>query len=350
MTEDDLVAAIRADPDSDVPRMVYADWLQQQGDPLGEWIALSLVDPPSQDVARRLVALGRELRWTERHGADPAHERGLVSRMKLVAHAMTPELLDRMRGTLIRELDLSGWRPSPVQWRVLVRALANMAPRRLRVEMYLPADELAELLALCPGLVDLELVHAELDDNRTAVVARARLPALTRLAAIGYPHAERSHRLLGDAGALALARSRARAGLRALTLRSWNIAARGAAALVDLPALETLDLANNRLGAAGVIGLAERPSVARLRALNVAGAGIDDAAAAVIAGAPALANLRHLVLGHGRWASGLSRAGLDALIASPHLSPELVLELDNEALAPRRAAVAARFRIAAVEA
>lgn len=37
-----MLAAIEAAPDEDGPRLVYADWLQQRGDPRGEFIALQL--------------------------------------------------------------------------------------------------------------------------------------------------------------------------------------------------------------------------------------------------------------------------------------------------------------------
>lgn len=40
--EDAMLAAIEAAPDEDGPRLVYADWLQQRGDPRGEFIALQL--------------------------------------------------------------------------------------------------------------------------------------------------------------------------------------------------------------------------------------------------------------------------------------------------------------------
>lgn len=40
MDEASLLAAIRAEPDDDAPRLVYADWLQEQGDPRGEFIQL----------------------------------------------------------------------------------------------------------------------------------------------------------------------------------------------------------------------------------------------------------------------------------------------------------------------
>jgi uncharacterized protein (TIGR02996 family) len=343
-TEDDLVAAVRAAPDDDASRMVYADWLQQHGDPLGEWLALSLA-PPTPAIARRLDALAVELRWQERFGKDVAHDRGLVSRMKLTAPALTPELLDRLRGTLIRDLDLSGWRPSSVQWDVLMRAVDRMAPRRLRVAMYLPSDELAALLARCPGLDALELVHAELTDERAAALADALPAQLRRLVVTNYPYSEGSYRLIGDAGATALAASPRAAALRELTLRSTKIAATAAAALVDLPALERLDLAHNRLGTRGVVAMLDRPGIARLVCLDVTGADIGDRVAIALASSPAVASLRRLVLGTRARPTALTRLGIDALVASPHLSHELALGLDDVAVELRRDALTTRFRL-----
>ena len=40
--ETELLAEIYAAPDDDAPRLVYADWLQERGDPRGEFIALQL--------------------------------------------------------------------------------------------------------------------------------------------------------------------------------------------------------------------------------------------------------------------------------------------------------------------
>jgi uncharacterized protein (TIGR02996 family) len=41
-----LLAAIAADPSDDVPRLVLADWLEERGDPLGEFIRLQMVLEP----------------------------------------------------------------------------------------------------------------------------------------------------------------------------------------------------------------------------------------------------------------------------------------------------------------
>lgn len=77
--ERSLLAAIAADPDDDEPRIVYADWLQQQGDPRGELIAVQCA------VARRrspaLAARERELleryevEWLAAAGLSPGEGR-----------------------------------------------------------------------------------------------------------------------------------------------------------------------------------------------------------------------------------------------------------------------------------
>lgn len=75
MTEAELREAVWADPESDAPRMVYADYLLQQGDPLGELIALQLDRartgaPPSEREAELSQAL-------QHRAAEPlGHELG----------------------------------------------------------------------------------------------------------------------------------------------------------------------------------------------------------------------------------------------------------------------------------
>jgi uncharacterized protein (TIGR02996 family) len=38
MSQPDFIQEILASPDDDTPRLIYADWLEEQGDPLGEFI------------------------------------------------------------------------------------------------------------------------------------------------------------------------------------------------------------------------------------------------------------------------------------------------------------------------
>ncbi|MBA3501632.1 MAG: TIGR02996 domain-containing protein, partial [Deltaproteobacteria bacterium] len=64
-TDEELLRAIAEQPDDDGVRLVYADWLQERGDPRGEFIALQLAKrnrEPSAEQERREAAL-----WSKHH-------------------------------------------------------------------------------------------------------------------------------------------------------------------------------------------------------------------------------------------------------------------------------------------
>jgi uncharacterized protein (TIGR02996 family) len=58
--ENALLAAVWAAPDDDGPRLVYADYLQERGDPRGEFIALACKPKPSSDEKKRIRQLENE--------------------------------------------------------------------------------------------------------------------------------------------------------------------------------------------------------------------------------------------------------------------------------------------------
>jgi uncharacterized protein (TIGR02996 family) len=65
-TADELLAAVYDAPDDDAPRAVYADWLQEQGDPRGEYIALELGGTTRARKARAKALLAaHEDPWLE---------------------------------------------------------------------------------------------------------------------------------------------------------------------------------------------------------------------------------------------------------------------------------------------
>jgi uncharacterized protein (TIGR02996 family) len=85
-----LLARIVEAPDDDQPRMVYADWLQQQGDPLGELIAVQLEiaraeSPPKSLRDREDNLLGNyRARWLPGIvGLDVTFVRGFVDTVKV---------------------------------------------------------------------------------------------------------------------------------------------------------------------------------------------------------------------------------------------------------------------------
>lgn len=53
MRRQQLLAAIYADPDADAPRLVYADFLLEHGDPHGELIARQLAGAPADDLVAK---------------------------------------------------------------------------------------------------------------------------------------------------------------------------------------------------------------------------------------------------------------------------------------------------------
>jgi uncharacterized protein (TIGR02996 family) len=87
--ENSLLAAIAADPVDDGPRVVYADWLQQLGDPRGELIAVqcALARGRTAELAdRERVLLDRhEAEWLATAGLRPGEgrfQRGLIERVE----------------------------------------------------------------------------------------------------------------------------------------------------------------------------------------------------------------------------------------------------------------------------
>jgi uncharacterized protein (TIGR02996 family) len=89
----ELLAAIISHPDEDTPRFMYADWLQENGDPeRAEFIRLHIEwdrrppgAPPDEELKRSLIAAleaieSRE-RWPPRHRrwGDCAYERGFIA-------------------------------------------------------------------------------------------------------------------------------------------------------------------------------------------------------------------------------------------------------------------------------
>jgi uncharacterized protein (TIGR02996 family) len=85
--EADLLAAVYVTPDDDTPRLVYADWLQQRGDPRGEFIALQIAraSGKAKRGARKLeddLLAAHGARWADQvlgsSGGGVRFERGFI--------------------------------------------------------------------------------------------------------------------------------------------------------------------------------------------------------------------------------------------------------------------------------
>lgn len=100
--ERSLLAAVAADPDDDGPRIVYADWLQQAGDPRGELIALqcALDRGRTPELAAREQALldRHQTEWLARAGLGPREgrfHRGFIERVDATASRVAA-VIDRL--------------------------------------------------------------------------------------------------------------------------------------------------------------------------------------------------------------------------------------------------------------
>ena len=214
MTERDaLLAAVLADPAADLPRLVYADYLDDYGDAL-------------ERARAELIRTQIELTRAE---PDSLHYLALRSVERRLLDLHTKDWLRplRMKGEPFQNSGAHGqfrrgfvevvWMPALVYARRAEKLLARVPVRELRLTM-----------ANLDGLA-LALAHP----------ATAKLPGL-----------ELSGLQLGDAAAFQLVESAAwRQSLEVVRLRACNLTAAAAGAMVESPApkLRELDLAENAI-------------------------------------------------------------------------------------------------------
>jgi uncharacterized protein (TIGR02996 family) len=98
-TEIELLRAITESPDDDGPRLVYADWLTEQGDRRGEFITLQChADPDVRERSLPILAV-HEPTWTSHLPVwcqSPRFARGFVTRVSAQRH-----MADRFRTELL---------------------------------------------------------------------------------------------------------------------------------------------------------------------------------------------------------------------------------------------------------
>jgi uncharacterized protein (TIGR02996 family) len=157
-------------------------------------------------------------------------------------------------------------------------------------------DPVVALLAQTPGLAGLEgLGLSFMEIHRAALTALARSRHLTRLRALDL-----GYNALTDAGVRSLVSSRVVDNLTTLHLHNARIGTPAAAAIAasaHLARLERLDLGWNQIDAEGAEALAASPHLARLTYLDLSQNPIGDAGARALVRSGQLVNLRKLDLG-----------------------------------------------------
>ena len=284
-----FLADLRREPEAlDLP-LVYADWLEEHGEPeRAEFIRMrcELAALRGSDLGRGgLSARAEELLAAHREewlgpfaavGEPWLSPRGLVEHLDF---AHLPAFLERARELMAREpihsLDFQ-WIVGPEG----ARALAGSPYLAGLRTLFLPCNRLGpsgtRALVESPHLAALEVLGLGLngigDYGAQALAAAAGLRMLRRLDLWG-------NGITAD-GARALARSPHLAGLTTFDLVNNPIGAAGARALADSPhlrALKVLDLAGADIGPAGGRALAESPHLGALERLALVSNGIDDA-------------------------------------------------------------------------
>jgi uncharacterized protein (TIGR02996 family) len=334
----DLHQAILDDPDADAPRLVYADWLEEHGDPdRADFIRLQIgLTRPDLDLGRRLLSYRRTEQLRDRHEAAwladlpvwaTPHEfrRGFLSKVGCrpaawveqadellrVAPVDTVEFeyaaeaipalagcpsLQRIRTLLLTDYFVEESGRPPIddgRFELLVRSphLENL--RGLSLAFLATTGRAMEVLADCAHLGRLEDLNLwQADIGAGGLDALARSPHLPRLA-----HLDLSHVGMGTTGLDVLARSGRR--LRRLRLNGMQLPTRGLeqlAASSTLGGLEELSIKQSEMEVSAVEALASSPRTDNLRTLTLPGGPNDDARLRSLVRSPHLRNLRSLSL------------------------------------------------------
>ena len=305
----ELLSRVLEAPDDEAPRGVYADWLLEQGDPLGEFITLQCADR-AQD-APRITALqaADEARWTAQLKpliSTATFRRGFVEAVTMKARTFIDQAAKLFTLAPIREVTLGHLSAS------LMNELAA-------------AEELSRLNGLCLGY------HR----SGGTVIGPDGFAALMRSGHLGQLISLGAYcQLIGPAGLAALGKS-APHGLASLRLFGNRLGASGLAPISRLNALRVLDLSNNGLGDEGARAVAR---LSGLSALMLCHNNIGPSGAKALAQAKHLATLEQLELTD----NPIKDAGLTALVGSPYLSRLRKLGLGTTQLTPRGLVALAR--------
>jgi uncharacterized protein (TIGR02996 family) len=387
MTGEDFLAAIRAAPEDDAPRLVYADWLEDNGDPeRAEFIraqvrmaGMSWREPGHSELEKRASRLewDNRKRWLKGFPPEllggrrqqPTYRRGFVDEVELSPEELLkhgPALLDRFP---IRVVHLLGKLGKPeAQSLAASPVLARVAGLRLgHGDDRCNKDGLAALLASphLTALAEFDLKNYRVSLAALRVLARAKtLPGLCRLSLqdnsqLGdagmallaqAPFLEQLTHLslggtgIGDAGAQALAGCGRLRNLRSLELAALfgsgnRVGAAGTKALLAaLPALSSFWVPSNPIGPGGAEALAAWPGLARSRELNLEQCALGSAGAAALAASPNLSGLTYLRL----YSNGIGPEGARALADAKYLTHLRELDLGANEIGDEGAAALAR--------
>jgi uncharacterized protein (TIGR02996 family) len=350
--EQAFLSRVRDYPDDDGPRLIFADWLDEQGDPRGEFIRIQCAiarlphdDPRRAELQQREQALfdSHQHEWTARLrgiASDWTYRRGFIESISIDAKAFLTSSSNLLRQTPIRrvrfidagscfvqlveapmfgqipEIDLTHNYLGNGCLNLLARATQLTRLESLHLGFNDITDQGLRLLAGIPHLSTLRELY--LDDNRQigtpGVRALADSPYLGRLR-----HLDLSGNNLSETALRVLINGDSLRQLDSLTLHNNKIGDAGVESLAHSELLKrmlcrspVLDLSWNNIGPVGARFLAESPLVEPIETLNLANNVIGDAGLASLAQSPYLHRLKRLLIRENR----ISDSGVLALAHS----------------------------------
>lgn len=299
----ELEERIRAHPFDAELRLVYADWLQEKGDPRGEWIVLDMEQDPQADAFRKryTAQIDPRIHVTWRHGfVDTARVEGEEGDEEVSLPLAFDRFLRLASAALMRELTL-GWVLSngeldyqryvesmrradltslerlfigdvaheghEVSWTMVgqLSGLLSRLPRLHALEVYGSVEALGEIDL--PELTSFVLRTAELGPREVGAIATAKWPKLEHMEVwLGGWYGEEGH--ISELDPLLSGEGLGR--LQHLGLMNSGCSDDIARALTEsrlLPRLESLSFAMGTLTDEGADALL--PRIGHLRRLDV---------------------------------------------------------------------------------
>lgn len=338
---DALLAAIRANPDEDTPRLVFADWLEESGDHhRAEFVRvqceLARLAADRSD-SRPVYDFLRDRDWVTRPAADWTQiDDGIHRRVALAMRA--DDLLTRHGGAWVPKLP----KKCKAVWEGFHRGFAHRVTLRDVHKMGAAAKLLRAAVPAVTLLSD-DFTPAFVEQLAAAGLLGwvAGLELVNDCAAglreLGHRSEAGTIRTLsvrnGDTGevAAALAEAPHWTGLRTLDLteaRTFGPTAEVLFGAKHLRTLTRLHLRGFDGWSADTVRALAAGGFTELDSLHLTHCDLDDDAAAALAGCADLANLRDLDLGRNQ----IGGRGLTALLASPHLANVAFLGLEDNPL------------------
>jgi len=296
--EQAFLQTIIADPSDDAPRLVFADWLEEHGDPRGEFIRVQceLARLPEDDPHYSALK-DREDALFEKH-------------RQALSGPLAPWVIDVRFERGLPELIVL----KTAEWLKHSEEILRLAP--IRQLMLKECWGRMKDLAACPQLLQttgLWLPFNDLDSVDAATLAAS--PNLHRLRLLNL-----SHNRIAALGICAIAVGGLSFELRHLWLTGNNLGDAGVSALGEsLWPLESLRLGSNGITDAGVLALLDQAEIASLKLLHLSNNPITDRGALALASSPYLDGLSSLIVKKCRFSKTAEAALRDRF--GDHLNP-----------------------------